>query len=135
MKEKWNYWNPIDRVGSGYFISKLCENVDCFEVILSHEGDDKDKIRILFEDSVWAYRSTYEGFRTELMGHLSNKYGSDCLGRIFYEVENSKYVEWVMKESSGITENMNLRHFVIIGLESIVEVIDNDPPTVTLIKQ
>ena len=50
----------------------------------------------------------------------------------FFEVINSRYINWLIEESDGILEKERLHHICIVGANCVVDVISWDYPEIII---
>lgn len=133
--EAWHQWRPSRlRMDGNYYIESAQELKGDFKLILNNIDTNK-KIEIFFEGLVCAYRSTYETFRINLINRLKQKYGTDFYAKwSFFKVANSEYVKWVTSEADGTLSENEITHFVIMGTESIVEIIAFKEPSIKILE-
>jgi len=134
MTEKWEVWTPIDGMieTSGYILEQIGFVEDDLQVIMRGK---KDKLRFVFDGIPWSYRITNESHRVRTFGKLFDVHGEGFLADwSFYKVIDSNYAKWVLEESSGFYDDENLKHFVFMGLEWFVDVIDIAEPKVEFIE-
>ena len=127
--EIWHRWVPnFDRLIDKYNFKRLDDKIDTLNIFLiSITGNQK--LKICFK-SAWAHRNSYESFRMHLIAQLSERYGSEFYTKwSFFKIENSNYLKWLSAESSGWTDMLNLNHFVIMGIDFIVDVVAAEEPT------
>lgn len=134
MQEKWIKWEPISGLGKKYYIESITERVeDKFNMIL-FDSDTKKKVLISFPHGIDAYRSTDESFTLAIINYLGKTYGIEFYGDwTFFEVKNSEYLKWLSEKSYGISEDYGLRHFCILGVDSVIDMACTYEPTVTFI--
>ena len=133
MIGEWARWEPSPHLSIKYDIIEISDNIDNFYIELI--ADKNKKIRIVFENSVVAYRNTEESFRSKLIDELSDRYGDEFYGDwTFFKVSNSEYIQWILKESAGIAEGLPLIHYSIISLNSVLDIINMEDPKVIILK-
>ena len=93
---------------------------------ISLEGEKGERITLSF-DSHFAYRKTDEG---DALALISELLASGLMGRSFYEVHDSGFGKWFAKESQGVREKQSLRHFLIVALDDVIDVLSLEPPKV-----
>jgi hypothetical protein len=134
MLEQWKRWYPVGDLAAKYYVDSISDTIEGFTILLLDANNKNKRLQILFEDSIYAYRSTDETFRHSLIVDLSDRYGADFYGKwTFFKVTNSLYIKWLSEQSCGISDTRNLIHFSLIAADSIVDVIDVAEPTITLI--
>ena len=134
MQEQWSKWEPITNLSKKYYVESISESIaDGFKIILIDDKNPEKKVLISWPNSVDAYRSTYESFTLLTLHKLDERYGKQFYDWTFFKIENSEYLNWVSEQSYGITESLNFKHFCIYGTESMVDIIANYEPEVSLI--
>lgn len=129
MSEQWEKWEPVTELASKYFIDSISDDVNCFRIILCESKNEKKKVEVVFEDSVYAYRSTYESFRNKTINTLEEQYGASFYTDwTFFKVNRSKYIHWLSEQSYGISSAQSLIHFCLLAVDSIVDVISTTEP-------
>lgn len=132
LKEKWTRWEPINNLDEKYYVETIIDNSDGFKIVLSSAKDFERKIQIHFKDSVKAYRRTNETFSLQTVHFLDENYEEDFYGKwSFFKVANSEYLEWLNKQSFGISETFNFTHFCILGSDDMIDIAANYEPEVS----
>lgn len=135
IQEQWVRWEPLIGLSTNYNIVSLSDKIEGFEILLSDEADDNKKIRIFFENSVEAYRSSDETYRLKTFEELDEKYGAKFYAKwSFFRVLNSQYLTWLADQSCGISESRALKHFSFFTTNSIVDVVASYEPKIELIE-
>ncbi len=132
MLEDWIKWEPAQELSEKYFLYSIIESINGFEIILSDYYDDNKKIKILFGNSVHAYRNTNESYRLQTFNFLSEKKIDNWT---FFKVINSSYIQWMLEESCDIYKNINFVHFSFFTIESVVDVIGFEDPKIEFINE
>jgi|SaaInlStandDraft_4_1057021.scaffolds.fasta_scaffold204313_1 hypothetical protein len=132
-KEKWISWNPIDNFSYEYSIDSIIDDVDSFRITLTDIKDKTNKIQIIFDDSIYSYRSTDESYRRNTIKFMEEEV--DCSKGLFFKViENSEYLAWLVRESGEVVkvdiESNSLIHFVFVDSESFLDVVANYEPRI-----
>lgn len=131
MKEKWIKWEPIKNLSRKYYLESLVENHDGLKIMLSSAENDAKQILIYFQDSVKAYRKTDESFILLTLHYLGENYGSAFYGNWdFFIVENSEYLNWIIKQSHEIYEPHDFKHYCILASDVMIDIIAGYEPTV-----
>ena len=126
--EKWFKWEPSVNLKPNYDVISINDNMDHLKILL-FSVDRKQKMSVIFGSS-WAHKKSYESFRMHLIAQLSERYGDEFYTKwSFFKIENSNYLNWLSAESSGWTDMLNLNHFVIMGIDFIVDVVATEEPT------
>jgi hypothetical protein len=134
MNEIWTQWKPIDGLSYGYYIDAINDTFDGFSIWLAEEQERSKGVLVSFQNSVYAYRSTSEGFRQRTISMLNDNYEDNFYAQwSFFKVENSKYLQWLSQESFTLTDFLSVNHFVFIAQDSILDIAATYEPRVELI--
>ena len=134
LSEQWIQWKPINNLSPKYYIKSISDDIEGLKILLSDVKNEKQIVKIMFDDSTHSYRSTDESFRLSTINSLDKKYGTKFYSEwTFFKVDNSKYISWLSEQSYEIAESENLMHFSLIAVDSIVDVIAAYEPSVELI--
>lgn len=91
---------------------------------------------VTFENSVYAYRVTNEGFRQRTISFLNDNYADDFYTRwSFFQIDNSEYLSWLSQESFTLTNFLSIKHFVLIGQDSILDIAATYEPKIELVEK
>lgn len=135
MAEQWVRWRPIEGLSSKYYIELIEDNFNGFKIVLSDANDEKNKINVIFESSVHAYRSTDESFRQSTINIINEVYGIQFYSEwTFFKVVDSEYIQWLSAQSYSIAESEPLIHFSFLAVDSIVDVIAAYEPKIELLR-
>ncbi|WP_285541285.1 hypothetical protein [Brucella sp. NBRC 12950] len=103
----------------------IVDGVDGLSIsVRDYEGDFYN---LYWDGGVVSYRNTDEGDR---IGFVSEIASLSLIGFLIVECVNSKYLKWLHAEKCGI-EQENLRHFIVMTSNDIIDVIDYDVPVVS----
>jgi hypothetical protein len=94
------------------------------EIVLLDEK--KEKVIVRFDDFV-AYRKLDEGDAFNILHEIST---TSTLGHTLYLVDGSQFLEWFSGESQHVRDRQGLKHFCLITLNSVVDVIAFNEPKV-----
>lgn len=135
MQEKWTKWEPISNLAKKYYVKFISEDTkDKYKILLSDTENNKNKILISWPLGVDAHRSTDESYTLATINFLDKQYGTEFYGDwTFFKIENSSYLRWLSEQSYGISEEYNLTHFCILAADSMIDVINNYEPTITIL--
>lgn len=126
---KKTFFVPVEQIKlSGRFeFTSLCDGIGGFSIVVSDY--DGKSYSLHWDVGVVAYQNTDEGDRLRLVSDLSS---GGLIGYLVLECINSKYINWISEEKYGIKLN-NLRHFVVITSNDILDVLDYDLPLLSKI--
>ena len=123
MTEQWTKWEPAPALIKKYWIDAVLDTADDFSILLS-DANNANKIQVIFENSVDAYRNADETYRYKLICDLNEKYGGDFYGSwTLFKVLNSEYLKWISEQSCTISDNRSLQHFSFIAADSVLDVV------------
>lgn len=111
----------IDYSGEALYVENIKWNDKGLVVEL--ENENCEKIKLIFEDTVYLYINTLESYKSEFWIRKPDDYYP------FLYSENSKKIRELKKEAAHI-ENEKIIHFAIVGAQNIVEVLTSDFPKV-----
>lgn len=120
MKEFKKY--KIDYSGGALYVENIKWNDEGLVVELENEKS-REKIKLIFEDTVYLYINTSESYKPEFWIEKPEDYYP------FLYSENTKKIRELKKEAAHI-ENEKIIHFAIVGAQNIVEVLTSDFPKV-----
>ena len=124
MSEKWAKWEPVSGLAEKYDIDSIIDDIESFRMLLATGDESKKKVRVIFEESVDAYRRSDEALRVDLIGDLRQQYGGNFYGKwTFFKVENSTYLRWISEQSCTIADSLPYMHFAFIAGNFVVDVI------------
>ncbi|TGK14280.1 hypothetical protein [Leptospira kmetyi] len=130
MKEVWKQWPLHKNLFKKYSIDEVADTLSGVRIRL---GDVNQKIDVIFSNSVSAYRSVEDGFRQNLINDLIDQYGSDFITKCtFFQVENSKFLNWLIEESYGFIDAPEIKHFSFLASNSILDVVANYEPEIII---
>ena len=130
IKQSFKRWTPIDTLANNYDVDdiKWTDEGLCFSLISDSQEPDKDipnKLRILWDSSLVIYYNVTD-----------ETYRADCWeidfvkdGRFFIS-SDSEYLR-LFKQKSPLFPDEAI-HFLIVGTNTIVDVIAKSYPTVEL---
>jgi hypothetical protein len=103
---------------------------------LEYKKDTNEKVIIDFE-STEAMRIVEEGlyltgvFQDEEIG----KYKENEFESVMYEIEDGEFGNFIKGTSAGLYEHFQLKHFIIITINFVIEVINGTDPKIKVIKE
>ena len=131
IQEQFQKWIPIDNLGSAYDV----ENITWGDGISFTLVTDKKRIA---QDNVYCFQLTWDSSHIISYNITDETYRADCWdldfennGR-FYTSKNSDYIENFKKKSPLFPEDAI--HFLIVGTNTIVDVLAKEYPTVCIIE-
>ena len=139
MSQQWIQWKPVKGLSNKYYIDYVYECSQKLRVVL-YEEDQKEKNytkKLVIEfDAVFSYKLTDETFRLGTISLLDELYGTDFYSKwTFFQVTDSPYLKLLSEESYGISDAYEVKHFVLIDSNSILDVIASSEPKVEMITE
>ena len=133
MLGHWTRWEPVEGLAMKYYIDSVSDAKNGFEIIFS-KPNDKNKVRVLFQDNIDSYIKTDESYRLSVIHELGKKYGKNFYGYwTFFKVENSGYLQWLSEQSYGLSNYRPLLHFSFVTADSILDVIAAYEPVIEIV--
>lgn len=131
MNEKWNklYINKnFISCGKANF-AKIYDNELGLRIELIFENNAK--VQFIFDTAVLSYNVCDEGRRMRTIDFLIKHYGDNFIEDSYiYTIDHSKYLEWFNKESYNILSNYNIKHYVFITSNDIIDVLSTYTPQI-----
>ncbi len=124
--QKYHKWSPIgaDSIDKTYYCEGLHDDYEGFRIILKSDDQADGLLKILFENHL-AYRNIDEGDRLRLWDEHPETQGKHS----FYNVENSEWVQWFLKENSGKYEPEEVSHYSIHTPNDVIDILSIGAPT------
>ena len=130
LLEKWVPLVPnnID-VSKSYIFESFINGPRTFEIVLIDNTSSNKKILINFPYRAFAYRTTKIEFQESTLEVVRRLKGNDFFDWPFFKIDNSHYIEWLVKQSCGINQIHEFDHFVFLSQDVVIEVINssNEP--------
>jgi len=122
-------WEPIENFNNPpgtWFLDALHDDDEGFRFLLRDEKHDtKDLLRVSFEYTL-GYRNAEEGFMIRLW-HFNEK---ETLGKIFYTIKNSTYIEFFHYMTQEIYKEWDITHYGFYTQIDCIDVLSSTPPKV-----
>ncbi|WP_420993162.1 hypothetical protein ACKI2N_023545 [Cupriavidus sp. 30B13] len=98
---------------------------DGFTVSIELEGSDA-KLTLVF-DGALVVRRMDEGDMLRTLPEIGSTGGA---GKMLYMVENSPFLNWFVEESCHTRSAITIKHFLVAGINTAVDVISFDEPKI-----
>ncbi|MFC6332757.1 hypothetical protein ACFP56_09000 [Paenibacillus septentrionalis] len=132
LSEKWVYMDIEQELNVKYYIDSINDNTEGLSIMLSEVNDESLRVKVFFEHSVHAYRSTDESYRSNTINYLQDSYGLNFYKeRTFFVITDSEYIRWLSQQSQGISDLEQVSHYSFLAVNSIVDVIAAYEPKIT----
>jgi hypothetical protein len=104
------------------------ESITDTGVVLTIElnAADGTKFVVSFDDYI-SYRKIDEGDAFHILQDISE---TSQLGLLIYRVDQSEFIEWLKEENLGVRDSGPLKHFCVLTLDSVIDVIAYDEPKI-----
>ena len=106
------------------YIEDIKWNIEGLKIDLQSEKHDI-KVNLIFDDTVYLYLNTAEAYKPSSWIETEDDYYP------FYYSEESEYINKLKKDVDYI-ENDKIIHFVIIGVDNVLEVLTADFPKINI---
>ncbi len=132
MKEKLIKWEPIKNSNGKCFISSVELGRDGLIVELYDLHNKNKNIKVWFDGPTSCYRSIDNN-------HCSKGYNAFIIKNSLHEewpffiVKNSNYFKWLDEQSLETTVGLDFKHFLIIGINKTIEILNYFDPKVELL--
>lgn len=117
-------WAPDSCIPKRVEIIAVRDDDEGLVISLADEASRKPVARLLFRNFV-AYRNINESFRTKTWASAPRE-----LDGSLFELENSAWLEWLRKESSGVLDEFQVSHYAIYTNDDCLDIISQTPPAV-----
>jgi len=130
--EEWKRWQPFEKMSGKFYVDTLMMLEEGLIIKLS-KGEQK--IEIVFDGCIDAYRYIKDSFSFKIPSDLKKKYGIDFYGDCsFFKVTNSEYLAWLSEKSCEYSKDFPFMHFCIVGGDEIVDVLVRYEPEIKFIE-
>ena len=129
QKDQWVKWTSsnIDLAGN-FYIYEVVYNFKDLKLVLADWDEQDRRLEVTFLHS-YLYRITNESLCVKLEQYLKENYGTVFYQRwSFFVVNNSSYIN----EMGYLNSDKKLIHFVVMGSESVVDILSEQAPMVTI---
>lgn len=134
MIGNWERWEPLKGVENKYWIKSVSNEFGELNIILSGDKDANNRVQVLFKKGAQSYMLTDETCQNKLICLLKEKYGGNFYGKwTFFIVSDSPYVKYLSEQSFTFSDCMQLKHFVLIAADSVMNIISTREPEVTFV--
>jgi hypothetical protein len=88
-------------------------------------------LEIYFDGDISSLRFADEGMRLKLYDQLIEKYGIDFHQKwTFFQAEKSEYLFWLTEQSYGLSNVYEVKHFIVMCTDAIIEIIASYDPII-----
>lgn len=124
-EQKYRKWSPIDGVPDRLFVEAIHDDYEGFRVLVRGEDRVSATLRLSFGPVV-AYRNINESYRLRTWASLPGSRGLPGLVILV----NSKWIDWLVQESSGVLDSAALVHYAIYTPEDCIDIVTEFAPIV-----
>lgn len=114
-------WTPADNFPRKVFVESVTDNRDGLHVVLGTHRHAK-KMHLTFESYI-AYRNMNETNRLRTWSQVDMRNHSS-----FMTINNSTWIDWLVNESEGLLELINLVHYAIYTDDDCIDVVAPSSP-------
>ena len=130
-QEKWIKHNSVDIPKGSYFVTDFSQNADGVRIILD---DEKNIVEIYFNGVPSITRISVEGIRMRTCREVLKKYDDEYFFRncFLFMIENSDLSKWAAEESCGFYEAEKLKHYCIVTMEEVIDILATFEPKISV---
>lgn len=121
---RYRPWAPLEGLPDVLYCEALHDDYEHLRILLKGEAPHARTLRILFESAV-AYRNINESYRARTWNHLG-----EALPPLT-TVEHSPWIAWLIEESGGVLDEVELTHYAIFTPEDCIDVVSEFAPEVS----
>ncbi|MGX7148401.1 hypothetical protein [Enterococcus ureasiticus] len=136
--EKWidRFSGLIQHCGHDYLVSIKSGDMDGLILELEYRKDEKEKVVIDFF-ATKAMRVADEGMylRGIFCDEEIEKFKGQGFESVIYEMQDGDFGNLIKKTSGGLYEHLNMKHYIIITLNFVIEVISEMDPDITILNK
>lgn len=122
MTTKIKIWKPLDSIGGIYWFENVSLTNENWIFIYRKEQDPNTKIHVIC-GGLPSFKYTNETF----LGGFTHLDSLEDIKAIrpwsFYTVEDSEYLKTISRDSSGLSDEFNFKHYCIISEDEMVDLI------------
>jgi hypothetical protein len=136
--EKWidRFSGLIPRCGHDYLVNVKSGDMNGLLLELEYGKDEREKVKIDFF-ATKAMRIADEGMY--LTGIFCDeeieKFKGKGFESVIYEIQGGEFGNLIKKTSGGLYDYLNMKHFIIITLNYVIEVISVVDPEITILNE
>lgn len=131
--EQWIRWKPLENLAATHKIEMIHDTSVGLQIVLVAQANTP-KLSILFKN-VCAYKTEIESYRLNTFYTLTERYGKEFYTTwTFFKIHQSSYLKEVCS-IINLSDHQDIQHFVIMGQESMVDVLTSSEPIVSYIKE
>ena len=131
QNDNWILWNPDNIESCAAYSAQITQDenemrvaVDCTDQIID----------VIFEGFVPIYVYSDEGIRMATYMPVQEKNNDKFYFRkwFLYEVKNSDFMSWALKESCGFYLEKDLMHFCIVTANDVIDILTTAAPKIVI---
>lgn len=119
----WKKWIPKEGLQDKYYVDKIIDDIEK-NLMIELSDRNGNKMILNWNGVVISYTCSEETTRSILYDN------NELTKWTFFEVEDSRYLQWVCEQSLGIYQINTMRHFCIIGIDLVVDIVADFEPIV-----
>ena len=119
--------------GDRYAVTKIVEDEIGTKIFLDN---GISAIEVFFDGVPLLTRnSCIDGVRMRTWSEAQEKYDDYFFSKdFFFEVKNSRLVDWIIEESYGVYEKEKITHYCIVADDGFIDIVATFEPKVTISK-
>ena len=129
MQEEWVKLKQYNIPEGQFIVNNFTQDLEGTKIVLD---DEKNTVEVFFDGIPVLVRSAVANIRMRTWSEVQLKYHDKSMFRntFFFEVKNSKLVQWSNEEGCGFYEENQLRHYCIVTSEEVIDVLATFDPIV-----
>ena len=126
MKNILNKWD-IGSYGleDNMYVEQLKDDYEGKAIYLKGEQNNSKILKISFEE-ILSYRNTDESYMLKIWNDNPN----ENLGRIFYRIDNSSYIDFFNEMTFGLYKNWKIVHYAIYTTKDCIDILTVSSPKI-----
>jgi hypothetical protein len=116
---------PNVDVNEIYYIEAINDDYEGFRILLRSNNFSDKVLRVTFSNHL-SYRNTDESFLLNLWGYTDK----EVLGKTFYLVSNSAYVDFFNESTENLYKEWNVIHYAIYTTSDCIDILSDQPPII-----
>lgn len=116
-------WNTAEfKVERPFFLEKIEWNSLGLEIVIEEDTEEKNIIKLLFEDIVYSYTNTLESYKPSVWIDKEEDYYPFYYSHCTEDIKNfCKDLEYIEDE---------IIHFLVIGIDHVLDIFTSDFPSI-----
>lgn len=116
---------PIIESNNTFEVEAIHDDYEGFRILLRENQKMHRVLKITFNSKI-SYRNTDESFLLNVWSSTDK----DILGKIFYTISNSKYLDFFNQMTEGLYNTWDITHYAIYTTSDCIDILSDQPPIV-----